>query len=133
MHILHLEDDGPLREVLKLALTSVEPELTMQQFTNADFALDYVADHLDEIDLYILDIRVPGKLDGLAFAEQLRKMGAIRPIVITSAYQKPNTNWLTSVQCEWMSKPWHILNAAQKIIPLARGDNIPGAASPLAD
>ena len=116
MHILHLEDDGPLRDILRIALTSASRNLNMQQFTNSDNALRYAADHLAEIDLFILDIRVPGSMNGVEFAEQLRHIGATGRIVITSAYGRPTKEKLATLKAEWMAKPWHILDAPEKLL-----------------
>ena len=124
MQILHLEDDGPLRDILKVALIAANPELEMQQFISSDEVVDYLASHLKDVDLFILDIRVPGKLDGMGVAQKIRDMGCEKPIVVTSAYQKPSNEVLKTVKITWMPKPWHILDAAQKLLPMAKGQTV---------
>ena len=116
MHILHLEDDGPLRDILKIALTSARPNINLKQFINSDYALEYVKAHLDEIDLFVLDIRVPGSIDGLEFAEQIRKLGSKQRIVMTSAYRRPDKERMNAIDVEWMAKPWHLLDAPEKLL-----------------
>jgi DNA-binding response OmpR family regulator len=62
MQILHLEDDSPLREVLKFVLTTSEPDAQIHQFFSSDDALSFIQANKEVIDLFILDIRVPGDL-----------------------------------------------------------------------
>lgn len=117
MNILHLEDESPLREILRVALIAAVPEANLQQFINSDKALEYAEKHLDEIDLYILDIRVPGSLDGLEFAKEMRNRGAPGIIAMTSAYSAPKKEQLESFKLEWFAKPWHIMEVLDKLLP----------------
>jgi len=116
MHILHLEDDGPLRDIFKIALTSARPDIELKQFLNSDYALEYAKQNLEKIDLFVLDIRVPGSLTGVEFAESIRKMGCKTRIVITSAYRRPEKSKMQSMDVEWMAKPWHLLDAPEKLL-----------------
>ena len=118
--IAHLEDDGPLREILRIAMLKAEPELDFKQFISGDEMVVYIKEHVDSIDLYILDIRVPGELDGLDVAKTIRELGSERPVILTSAYEKPDSKLLSALDCIWMPKPWHIIDAPKKILPLAR-------------
>lgn len=118
MCVLHLEDEGPLREILNVALMASNPKLVLQQFISSDDALEYIKSHQETIDIYILDIRVPGKLNGLELAEEIRKLGSIRPIIITSAYRKPEQTELDRLKCTWMEKPWHILDMPKTVFSL---------------
>lgn len=119
-HILHLEDDGPLREILHVALSAADPTIKLKQFISSDEAIAHIKAHLDTIDLFILDIRVPGSKNGIEVAEEIRRLGSSRPIIITSAFRKPEQHRLDSLNCTWMPKPWHILEAHKTILPLAR-------------
>jgi DNA-binding response OmpR family regulator len=120
MQVVHLEDDTPVREVLKLALHTVEPDINVVQFVNSDDVMGYIQEHLAEIDLFILDIRVPGKLNGLDVAMKIRNMGSNKVIIITSAFQKPNALVLKTLNCEWIPKPWHVIDATQRVVPLVK-------------
>jgi DNA-binding LytR/AlgR family response regulator len=120
MIVAHMEDDGPLREVFKTVLNMVEPSLTIRQFISSNQIMDYLGDNLHEVKVFLLDIRVPGRLNGIGVAQEIRRMGSMRPIIITSAYQKPLKKILDPLDIIWMPKPAHILNAAQRIVPLAR-------------
>lgn len=120
IRILHLEDDGPLREIVKIALTAADPHVEVQQFVSGEAALDYAEQNLASIDLFLLDIRVAGKLTGIEVAERLRELGTQRPIILTSAFRKPNDDVLRALDCRWMAKPWYLVEAPNVILPLAR-------------
>lgn len=120
MNILHLEDDSPLREVLKFVLITSEPEINLQQFIDSDNALAYIIANASVIDLFILDIRVPGSMDGMELAQKIRDLGCPGAIVVTSAYKRPSQSKMDTLDCTWLPKPWHIMDAAQQLLPLAR-------------
>lgn len=120
MIIVHLEDDKPLREIMQIAMLAAEPLLDFQQFIDSDSAIEYIKANLDEISLFLLDIRVPGALDGIGVATEIRELGSKRPIILTSAYRRPDKTMLNTLNCTWMAKPWHLIDAPQKILPLAK-------------
>ncbi|NJL95842.1 MAG: response regulator [Anaerolineae bacterium] len=120
-HVVHLEDDVPLQLILKIAFEAAEPTVQLKQFITGDDALRYSAPHIHDIDLFILDIRVPGSLDGLQVAQRLRELGCTAPVMVSSAYGKPQSEFLMRYQCEWIGKPWyltetikHLLDAVQR-------------------
>jgi DNA-binding NtrC family response regulator len=120
MHILHLEDDGPLREILKIALEAVDPDCDLKQFISSDEADEYIRSNHPKIDLYILDIRVPGSMNGMQLAEKIRTIDTTGAIVMTSAYGRPKDDFLKTNKCEWCTKPWHILETPQMLLRLAK-------------
>lgn len=120
MHILHLEDETPLREIMKVALIAAEPAATLRQFGNSDEAMRYIEAHVNEIDLYILDVRLPGSLDGVGVARRVRELGGSGVIVITSAYRAPDRTRLQEMNAEWYAKPWHIMEVLDKLLPVVR-------------
>lgn len=128
MNILHLEDDGPLREILAAALRAVEPTCDLHQFVESDNAIQYAQDNTQAIDLFILDIRVPGSVDGVEVARRVRAMKCRGAIVLTSAYRAPAPELIKELDCEWFPKPWHILEATTKLLSLAQ-KNIAAAAA----
>ncbi len=121
--IVHLEDDNPLREIFIIALQSYDPNIECIQFANSNELMEFVDQSIEANDfkakVFVLDIRVPGKYNGLQVAEKLRELGLQMPIIMTSAYQKPAKSHMDQLQLMWMPKPWHVLNAAQTIAPLA--------------
>ena len=120
MHVVHLEDDGPLREILKVAFEAADPSVELHQFVSSNAAIEYIEKNLNEIDLFVLDIRVPGTMNGIQVAEKIRELNAQGAIVLTSAYQAPERDFLNKLQCEWFPKPWHIMETTKKLFELAR-------------
>jgi DNA-binding NtrC family response regulator len=121
--IFHLEDDSPLREIFRISLKAADPDITVQQFKDSDSGMQYIEDNLGKISLYVLDIRVPGERDGVGVARYIRELGSTRPVIITSAFEKPDTKILRALDCLWMPKPWHIMNIQRKLLPLVLEEN----------
>ena len=128
-HVVHLEDDGPLRDILKVALKAAEPQIDLHQFISGDEAVRYIEQHGAEIDLFVLDIRVPGSLNGMQVAQKIRDLKCSGTIVITSAYRPPDRGLLNTLSCEWFPKPWHLMDATQKLFQLAK-QRSPGSNTP---
>jgi DNA-binding response OmpR family regulator len=120
MHVVHLEDDGPLREIMKVALVAAVPNINLKQFINSDESVKYIEENSQDIDLFILDIRVPGTMDGLGVARKIREFGCPGVIAITSAYRAPDRTLLQDLRAEWFAKPWHIMEVLDKLLPLLR-------------
>jgi DNA-binding response OmpR family regulator len=120
IHVVHLEDDGPLRDILKVALKAAEPQIDLHQFISGDEAVRYIEQFGQEIDLFVLDIRVPGSLNGMQVAQKIRELKCAGTIVVTSAYRPPDRDLLNSLSCEWFPKPWHLMDTTQKLFQLAR-------------
>lgn len=76
--ILVVDDDGPLREVVRYALAS--QHFTVVEAEDGQQALARFAEH--DPDLVVLDVSMP-RLDGLAVCRQLRETSAV-PIVFLS-------------------------------------------------
>jgi len=123
MHIVHLEDESPLREILRVALVAAVPDANLQQFIDSDKAVAYIEQNAQDIDLFILDIRVPGSMDGLEVAHKIREINAPGVVAITSAYRAPSKTDLEELDCKWFAKPWHIMEVLDKLLPLIRTDN----------
>lgn len=119
-HVVHLEDDGPLRDILKVALKAAEPQINLHQFISGDEAVRYIEQHIAEIDLFVLDIRVPGSMNGMQVAQKIRDLKCEGTIVVTSAYRPPDRQLLDTLDCEWFPKPWHLMDATQKLFRLAK-------------
>ena len=106
MHIVHLEDRKPLRDMLKSVLDILQPGCIIQQFAAGDEAADYVRRYGKEVDLFLLDMRVPGSIDGLGVAELIHKFECSGVIVLTSAYNSPGKDKLDDLNAHWFQKPW---------------------------
>jgi DNA-binding response OmpR family regulator len=119
-YVVHLEDDETLQEILKVAFQATDPKVNLKQFINGDDAFEHIQPNLEAIDLFVLDIRVPGSIDGIGVARKIRESGCDAPIIMTSAYRQPEREVVDSLGLEWMSKPWHIMEISQRLITLAR-------------
>lgn len=120
MHVVHLEDDNPLREILRVAFEAANPQIKLHQFASSDDALKYIQENHKDISLYVLDIRVQGSMTGLEVARKIRELGADGAIVMTSAFEAPKRDLLNELKCEWYPKPWHIMETTKKLFELAR-------------
>jgi two-component SAPR family response regulator len=116
IHIVHVEDDKPLKEILKVAFEAVDPHVQLQQFISADEALAYMDANRQTIDLFILDIRIPGSMNGLQLAQKIRQLGCPGHIVLTSAYLRPSRDMLATLRAEYYAKPWHIYDITPKLL-----------------
>ncbi len=115
-NIVHVEDDIYLTDLLKIAFEAVAPGIELHQFMSGDEALPFIEKNADKIDLFILDIRLPGKMNGLEIAQWIRDTKCPGFIVLTSAYSTPGSKFLSDLHCEFYPKPWHILDVTQKLI-----------------
>ncbi len=115
-HLVHLEDDPHLLKILKVALTAMQPELIVTQFTTASALLNYIEQTNQPIDTVMLDIRVRGDMDGLAAAEKLRALGYERTLIISSAYEAPPRERLAQLDAEYIAKPWRIDSLLQRLL-----------------
>lgn len=108
MKILHLEDDQSLRDTFRDLLEIVVPDCVLVQFANSDDATAEIEKGCDQYSLYILDVRVPGEVDGIGFAFRLHDHGCKGRIVFVSAYQKPEELSGSPYNFKWISKPWDL-------------------------
>ena len=115
-HVVHVEDDKPLRQILELALRATEPQIDLHQFVTAEDALPYIQAHAPLIDLFLLDLRLPGKMTGLDLAKMIRDVRCPGFIIITSAYNTPDSTLLKSLQAEYFPKPWHLMDISQRLL-----------------
>ena len=115
MHILHLEDTRPLRDIFKATLTAIRPGCEIHQFMTSDDAVAYIQEHGADVDLFVLDVRVPGSMDGVSVAQLVNALGCTGAIVMTSAYMSPGRDQLTSLNAHWFQKPWQIEDVQQML------------------
>ena len=73
LRIVHLEDEMTLRDIVRTTIMVLDPQTEVRQFEGSDETLRYVEqdDHRQKIDLFLLDVRVPGELDGIGVAFRL--------------------------------------------------------------
>jgi CheY-like chemotaxis protein len=105
-NILHLEDEAILRDYLRELLSILVPEASVQQFSNSNDALEYVSRSNGEVHLFLLDVRVPGRFDGIGLAIRLRQIGCTGTIVFCSAYARPSLPG--DLNYTWLGKPFDL-------------------------
>lgn len=119
MHIVQLEDDPHLTKILRLALHNVQPDIRLTHFTNSDSLLAFADHTIDVVDTFVLDIRVPGGMDGLEVASRLRARFPDAAIVLTTAYAPPARAHLIQLGADYIQKPWQINRVVQHLLGLS--------------
>ncbi|MEP7284292.1 MAG: response regulator [Chloroflexota bacterium] len=115
-HILHVEDESQLRNIFAVVLRATAPGVNLVQLRTGDEALNYIEDNKTSIDLFVLDIRLPGSMDGLQVAHKIREWECPGFIIITSAYTPPKVEVLTELRAEYLPKPWHIRHLVNNLL-----------------
>ncbi|MBI5958875.1 MAG: response regulator [Chloroflexi bacterium] len=86
MNIIYVEDDPTNVLLLERVTHSTGDELIT--FADAESALD--SDMIWDADLFLVDIHLPGKMNGLDMTDVLRRNGVVAPIVMITAYDLPD-------------------------------------------
>jgi DNA-binding response OmpR family regulator len=120
LRIVHLEDERDLREGMAMILAVEAPDVELTQFSESDTLLTYIDTHCTEVDLFILDVRVPGAKDGLEVARYIREIGCETIIVITSAYDAPPPEVSASLGIHYFRKPWDLPETIIRMLNLTR-------------
>lgn len=82
MKVLVVDDHPLVREGVRFALASLQPDIEVFEAGNSDEALHAAEQHPD-LDLVMLDLALPGT-PGLAALEELRLRGCAAPVVMLS-------------------------------------------------
>lgn len=115
-HVLCMENDLTLREILTSTLVETEPEINLQHFTHGNEALAFIKHCGQTIDLFILDTHLFGDLNGLEIAQKIRHLGCPGHIILTSGTSAPPEELLKALQCEFLPKPLHILDIPSRLV-----------------
>ena len=110
-----LVEDNPEVAVVSTSLLE-QLGYTVRRVTNAEAALDEI-EH-DGIDLVFSDIVMPGKMDGLSLARQLRTMRPRLPILLATGYSDAAVNVRGDFPI--LRKPYEIHQLSQAIAKLPR-------------
>jgi DNA-binding response OmpR family regulator len=119
LSIVHLEDDYMLRDIFKATVEAFDPGISLKQFADSDSVMDYISSTVNPIDLFVVDIRVPGAMNGIGVVKTLHDWGYSGLIIITSAFRRPDKNLFGALSCEWASKPWNpgeIMNRLEQLL-----------------
>ena len=120
LHIAHLEDEHDLLEGMAFILEEEAPEAHVAQFANSDDLIAYIDQHCAEIDLYILDVRVPGARDGIEVARYIREHECVGAVVVTSAYDPPPESLMRELDFRFIQKPWELPESVHQMLGHAR-------------
>lgn len=115
LSIVHLEDEHMLRDIFKATVDAYNPDITIKQFVDSDSLLNFLSITLEPIDLIVVDIRVPGSMNGIGVVKTLHDWGYTGSIVITSAFRRPDKDLFSALSCEWAPKPWNPIDIMSKL------------------
>jgi len=103
--VLYVEDEPNIAELLRAGL-SLFGMVVHPIYCSAEELLERTATpEFTAADIMFLDIRLPG-LTGLELAKKLRALGDKRPIVIVSAYGRPDETTLNEIGATFQPKPF---------------------------
>jgi len=101
--VLIVDDSKLARMSIAKALTSLQPDWTRVEATNADEALALAKQ--SPFDIALLDFNMPGR-DGLGLAADLREMSPDMPIALVSAnVQQEIMHKAAAVGADFLAKP----------------------------
>lgn len=81
-NILLVEDEAGIRKLVRINLES--EGFSVQDFSDAESALEYLETR-PAVALGILDLMLPGKMDGIALCDTLRRRGMVFPVIFLTA------------------------------------------------
>jgi DNA-binding response OmpR family regulator len=120
LSIVHLEDEATLRDIFQATVEAYNPQISLKQFVDSDTLMAYISMTSDPIDLFVIDIRVPGSLNGISVVKTLHDWGYNGAIIITSAYRRPDKDLFGALACEWAPKPWNPADIMAKLHELSQ-------------
>jgi len=118
--VLIVEDDA---EVRSLAATLLEDEqLNVIECESAEAALAIMLIGGREVAMIFADVRLPGVMDGVDLAWEVKLRWPLLPVILTSGLPRERVGDLP-LGVDYMPKPWQPLNvliAAQQALASAR-------------
>lgn len=93
-------------------------------FSNGEEALDYLINHVDSVDLILMDILIP-KLDGVTILEEMKKRNISKRTIILSGYKDERVIKECSSYnvCYYLIKPFSIMALDKRIIEIFNSNN----------
>lgn len=112
--VLLVEDEDPVRIFAARALRN--KGYKVQEARTGEGALDILEDHIDEIDLLVTDMVMPG-MDGATLARLVRQERPGLPVILISGYSEEAARGeLTeSVDFHFLPKPFSLTQLAAKV------------------
>lgn len=103
--VLVVDDEPVIREFVCEILEG--EGMTAVPMDNADSAAAYLGEHVEDIDVLITDIRMPGSMDGAQLANLVAEKYPQIPIIVMSGYETPATASIR-YKVRFLPKPWSI-------------------------
>ena len=125
--ILIVDDEPPIQRILRRNLTMSGYDVLVAD--NGEQALEMV--QLHEPDLILLDIWLPGDLDGMGVCAQVRRLSQV-PIIVVSAKtdEKQKVQALDKGADDYLTKPFNNEELVARVRAcLRRASNVPEGAS----
>ena len=117
--ILLVEDELVIR--MNAADYLIDRGFLVLEASNATEALAYLTSCVVEIDLVFTDVRMPGKMDGLALARWLQQHRAGLPVIVTSGdVGRDNLSDKTFPADCFFPKPYELCKIAETIAKLTQ-------------
>ncbi|MDH3641456.1 MAG: ATP-binding protein, partial [Gammaproteobacteria bacterium] len=109
--VLVADDDAQVRAAAERILVRAGYSVTVAE--DGASALAYFEQHIDEIDLALLDVLMPG-LDGTETLIAMRNIDPDLPVVLMSGFDRAKLDKLEDESIEFVQKPfgWHSLTSA---------------------
>ena len=117
--ILLVEDELVIR--MNVADYLVDRGFLVVEASNATEALGYLTSSVVEIDLVFTDVRMPGKMDGLALARWIQQHRVGLPVIVTSGdVGRENVSTKTFPADFFFPKPYELNTIAEAIVKLTQ-------------
>jgi CheY-like chemotaxis protein len=87
-YILVVEDDVQLETTVKKIVSSIDPELKIVWFTDGERALEFLIKSSELPRMILLDLLLPGRIDGLRLHELVTQMEEPTPIAFMSSLSR---------------------------------------------
>ncbi len=120
LKVVHLEDERDLREGLALVIEVEAPHVNLVQFAESNSLVSYIDTSCGDVDLFILDVRVPGQKNGLEIADYIRQIGCESVIAITSAFDAPPSAVQQALGIHYFRKPWTLPDMVFEMLSLCQ-------------
>lgn len=120
MRALVVEDDGCISELGAVMLA--EFELAVDQVGTAEAALDYLRDWGGRIAVLLIDVHLPGPMDGMALARSVSVLWPSITVIVTSGDPAYRGDRMPE-RAVYVPKPWRALDIVAIAERAARQDH----------
>ncbi len=115
MKVVHIEPEPVLREIAAVVLREAHASIDLRQLATSREAMSFLTDNADTVDLFVMNIRLPGGLNGIEIAQKLRALNCPGRIVLSAVEATPSVELLTNLNCEFYPTPNYIWEVAARL------------------